>query len=297
MLTNGQEIDLTQVDALLNTVTEQNKKSLAEINSIHIVQEFQSIVDAERIRKFIEPVERAMKRPKYAGYKNNIAMRTFAINHNDGTSHERLTARDLASMTSPTALAIIAKDFTNPLLTAAADAFEEAECLRQNTNANRIDKLNNPGKYIQLGFNPFNYSQLTKMWLSFGLESDVVSKDTGEMSFNADVLKELSMTTSGDIQRVIRLYLEIAESKNMVTQYLPKYYGSTVDGRVYGNLRLQGTVSGRLSGKAPKMKGEQQHKCGINLVTQPSSNPIFGSTVKKMFTAPKGKLLVQIDFS
>lgn len=135
------------------------------------------------------------------------------------------------------------------------------------------------------------------MWIAFGLESDEVSKDTGQMSFSGPVLKELAKSTTGDIQEIIKLQLEIAESKNMITQYIPKYLGSSMDNRVYGSIRLMGTISGRLSGKAAKMQGEAQHQTGINLVTQPSSSSAFAKPVKKLFIAPEGKLLVQIDYS
>jgi DNA polymerase-1 len=135
------------------------------------------------------------------------------------------------------------------------------------------------------------------MWIAFGLVSDEISKDTGQMSFSGPVLRELVKTSTGDVQEILKLHLEIAESKNMITQYIPKYLGSTINDRVYGAIRILGTISGRLSGKAAKMQGEQQHQTGINLVTQPASSSVFAKPVKSLFIAPKGKLLTATDYA
>jgi len=297
MMNNGQAIDLEQVKQLESEVKEFNKKKLEEINSIPIVKEFIAKADKERIEKFLEPVKKALKKPKGIAYKNNIAMRTFVVNYWDNTDFEKVSAKDLKELDTEICKILLAKDFEHPKIKEAVRAYEKMECRRQNINANRIDKIEHPEKYVDLGFNPYNYKQLTQMWLYMGLESDEISKKTGEMSFSSDVLRELANTTSGDVQKAIKAYLDIAQSKNLLTQYIPKYYGSTVDGRVYGSLVLLGTISARLSGKSPKIEGEDKHKVGINLVTQPSSNPIYGSTVKKMFIAPKGKILASSDYN
>jgi len=297
MLGNGQAIDLDQVRKLSEQVELIKQQCLDKINTYQIVQNFQSIVDQQRIDKFLEPVLKALKQPNYCGYKSNPAMRAYVVNHLIGTDYTALSDKELKLLDNPLLQPLVNKQYDHPDIVIACNQFAEAEALRQNTTANRIDKINNPQNYLQLGYNPYNYSQLTQMWLSFGLVSDEVSKSTGEMSFSGPVLKELAKTTSGDVQEIIKLHLEIAESKNMITQYIPKYIGSTINNRVYGAIRLLGTISGRLSGKAAKMQGEQQHQTGINLVTQPSSSSAFAKPVKKLFIAPKGKLLVQIDYA
>ena len=299
MLNNGQAIDLDAVHKLKSEVEAFNEQTLAKINSYSIVQEFQSKVDQVRIDKFLEPVRKAMKQPKYAGYKNNVAMRTWIVNYFTGQSLDKVTAADLTSMDHPICKLLLDKQFTHPVIVAASCRYEEAECLRQNTAANRIDKLANPHKYVQVGFNPWNYQQLKQMWISFGLESDIIAKDTGEPSFASDVLKRLAKSTSGDAGEVINHYLEIAQSKNMITQYIPKYFGSTVDGRLFYALKLFGTFTGRLSGKAggDKIEAPQKHQMGANGVTQPVGHRVYGKTVKSMFVAPPGRILAAVDYN
>jgi len=297
MLGNGQAIDLDQVHKLSDQVELIKQQCLDKINTYQIIKDFQSIVDQQRIDNFLAPVLKALKQPNYAGYKSNPAMRAYVVNHLIGSNYTALSDKELKLLDNPLLQPLADKQYNHTDIIAACNQFAESEALRQNTAANRIDKINNPQNYLQLGYNPYNYSQLTQMWLSFGLVSDEVSKTTGEMSFSGPVLKELAKTTSGDIQEIIKLHLEIAESKNMITQYIPKYIGSTVNGRVYGAIRLLGTISGRLSGKAAKMDNEMRHSTGINLVTQPASSSAFAKPVKKLFIAPKGKLLIQIDYS
>jgi DNA polymerase I-like protein with 3'-5' exonuclease and polymerase domains len=298
MIMNGQAIDLSKVDKLKSEVEAFNKETLEKISNYPLVKKFQDRVDQERIDKFLAPVYKSMKKPKYTGYKNNVAMRTWIVNYYDGTDFDKVTANDLKSMNTQIAKLLLDKQFDDLMVRAGADAYELAECARQNTNANRIDKIEHPEKYIQIGFNPWNYQQLKQMWLEFGLESDEVSKQTGEMSFSSDVLKELAETTTGDVQEIIKHYISVAESKNLITQYIPKLKGSYFEGRVYGSARLMGTISGRLSSKAPKIsEPEAQHKVGIPLLTQPSSGSAFAKPFKRFFKAPPGKLVIEIDYS
>ena len=300
MIMNGQAIDLSKVDKLKAEVEAFNEQTLATISEIPIVKKFQDRVDKERIDKFLEPVYKSMKEPKYQGYKNTVGMRTWIINTYCGTNYEKVTAAMLKDINHPIAQLLHNKQFEHVDVKAAADSYEDAECLRQNTAANRIDKIQHPEKYIQIGFNPWNYQQLKQMWLEFGLESYKVSKETGEMSFDSQVLGDLAKTSTGEPQQVIKLYLEVAQSKNMITQYIPKYYGSTVNGRLHYSLRLFGTFTGRLSGKAgddKSIEAPMKHQMGANGVTQPVGHKVYGKTVKSMFIAPPGRILAAVDYN
>ena len=194
---------------------------------------------------------------------------------------------------------VVSKKYDHTMLMEANNQYEWDKSAKSNITQNRIDKLNNPHKYINIGFNPFNYVQLKDMWIFLGLESDEISKDTGEMSFASGVLAGLSATSSGDLKKVIDDYLEISSAKNILTQYIPKYYGSTVNGRLKYSLKLFGTKSARLSGKAPSLPKEDpyKHKCGANGVTQPVGHKVYGSNIKAMFIAPRDKILMQVDYN
>ena len=300
MMMNGQAIDLSQVQAILDTVTKLNDECKSIINDCPMVQEFHKQVDQARIDKFLEPVLKAWKHPDYSkGYQSNPKMRAYVVNHMIGTEFDTLSDKQLKDLANPLLQPLIDKQFNHPDIVAACNAYHEAEALRQNTNMNRVDKVNNPQNYVQIGYNPFNYSQLTDMWMSFGLESPEVSKDTGKMSFSKDVLTELSYSVDGELKTILKNHLEISQSKNMITQYIPKYYGSTVNGRLHYSLKLMGTFTGRLSGKAggDKLDESIKHKLGANGVTQPVGHKVYGKLVKKMFIAPPGRIMAAVDYN
>lgn len=300
MMMNGQAIDLSQVQAILDTVTKLNDECKSIINDCPMVQAFHKQVDQARIDKFLEPVLKAWKHPDYSkGYQSNPKMRAYVVNHITGSTFDTLSDKQLKDLANPLLQPLIDKQFDHPDIVAACNAYHDAEALRQNTNMNRVDKVNNPQNYVQIGYNPFNYSQLTDMWMSFGLESPEVSKDTGKMSFSKDVLTELSYSVDGELKTILKNHLEISQSKNMITQYIPKYYGSTVNGRLHYSLKLMGTFTGRLSGKAggDKLDESIKHKLGANGVTQPVGHKVYGKLVKKMFIAPPGRIMAAVDYN
>lgn len=299
MLNTGQAIDLSKVYKLQTEVEEFNKETLSIIENYQIVQDFFKEIDAERIAKFVEPIKAVWAYPKYTGYQSNPKMRAFVVNQLIGTNYETLSDKELKQLTDTRLQPLLDKQYDHPDIVAASNLFAEQKAHQQNLDNNRIDKVEHPEKYITLGFNPWNYQQLTKMWISFGLESDEISKDTGLPSFSSKVLERLQHTTTGDIQQIIKHYLEIAQSKNMITQYIPKYFGSTVNGRLHYALKIFGTFTGRLSGKAggDKLDESIKHKLGANGVTQPVGHKVYGKTVKSMFVASPGRILAAVDYN
>ena len=300
MMMNGQAIDLTQVQAILDTVTELNDKCKSIINDCPMVQSFHKQVDQARIDKFLEPVLKAWKHPDYhKGYQSNPKMRAFVVNHMTGSDFITLSDKQLKDLANPLLQPLLDKQYDDPVIVAASNAYHEAEALRQNTDRNRVDKVANLQNYVQLGYNPFNYSQLTEMWMDFGLESPEISKDTGKMSFSKDVLTELSYSATGELKTILDNHLEIAQSKNMITQYIPKYYGSTINGRLHYSMKLMGTFTGRLSGAAggDKLDESIKHKLGANSVTQPVGHRVYGKLVKQMLIAPPGRILAAVDYN
>lgn len=299
LINNGQYIDMDKVYKLKTFVEKTKEKLIKEINNSPLVQKFQKIVDQERIDKFLEPVKKAMKQPKYTGFKANPKMRAYVVNYLIDTTYEKLSDKELKQLDNELLKPLKDKQYDDENIVAACKQYAIDTAYEQNVKANRIDKLEHPEKYIQTGFNPYNYSQLTKMWISFGLESEEISQKTGMPSFSQKILIEIRDTTDNtEIKSIISNYIEIAESKNLMTQYIPKYIGSNIDNRVYGNLRLLGTITARLSGKSPKMTDEYyRHKTGINLVTQPASSSKFAKPVKRCFTAPPGKILFTSDYN
>ncbi|MCK5537563.1 MAG: hypothetical protein KAI79_12105, partial [Bacteroidales bacterium] len=157
----------------------------------------------------------------------------------------------------------------------------------------RLDKIANPLDYIpeeQLQLNVNSSVQMRQLWKSLGLESDITTT-AGEESFNKDVIKEIGKTTpNAETKDIINQVVAIANTKNLLSQYIPKYENSTVNGFVYQSIRFPGTLSYRVSGAMGKGTDEDSHKRGISMVTQPG-------TTKKAIEAKEGKILMVSDFA
>ena len=159
-------------------------------------------------------------------------------------------------------------------------------------------KLDNPLEYIdpkKLTINPNAAIQMRGLWKYLGLESDVLTPKKDE-SFSKDVLEELSKTSSDkSIVEIISQVLEIASTKNLLSQYIPAYEHSNQDGYCYQSLRIPGTVSYRVSGAVGKVNkstisDEPLSGYGVSMVTQPG-------TTKKAVIAPKGFLIGTSDYA
>jgi hypothetical protein len=314
ILATGQGIDLAQVYALKSSVLELRTTDIAIIKSYPLVQKFFVKTDQARIDKFLTPIYEALVKPAYNEYRDVMENRTFTVAYYNpsvfGLNHylddpdllsKKITKKALLDLTLEIGDIIASKNYDHPKLIEAMHQLAWFKSGRSNTNNNRIDKIQNYEKYIDLGFSPYNYVQLKAMWLDLGLESSEISKETGEQSFPASILRELVNSTTGEVKEILSHYLEISEAKNITTQYIPKYIHSTVKGRVYGNLSLLGTISGRLSGASGGKKKDQDeamnHNSGINNVTQPASSSKYAKPVKQLFIAPQGKILAMSDYT
>ena len=159
-------------------------------------------------------------------------------------------------------------------------------------------KVDNPLEYIdpkKLSINPNASAQMRGLYKHLGLESDVLTPKKEE-SFNKDVISEIAKTTSNQaVREIIEQVLLIADTKNLLSQYIKAYEHSNKDGYCYQSLRNPGTVSYRLSGAVGKVdkstiSDEPLSGFGVSMVTQPG-------TTKRAVVAPKGFVIATSDYA
>ena len=114
--------------------------------------------------------------------------------------------------------------------------------------------------------------------------------ETGQPCTGMDAIEGLIHHAQSDEQReVLAALIEFKQVEKILTSFIPAFKAAhkAPDGwhYLYGNYNLGGTLSGRLSSSDPNMQ---------NL---PATGSKYAKTVKKMFKAPPGKLLVGLDFS
>ena len=106
-------------------------------------------------------------------------------------------------------------------------------------------------------------------------------KETSNPSTDESVLEELKLQDeSGFINNLLELRGLTTLNNTFIVGMWEKLYSTN---KVHGSFLLHGTVTGRLSSKNPNLQ---------NIPREATS-----SDIKKMFVAPKGKVLLQVDYS
>lgn len=141
---------------------------------------------------------------------------------------------------------------------------------------------------------PFNLGSIKQMVSLLythedGFKFDVVKytvdkktkKESDSPSTDEDALKQLLLE---DDSGFIKTLLKLRELSKMYSTYVMGLWSRTNSlGKVHGSFLLHGTVTGRLSSRNPNLQ---------NIPRDTTS-----SDIKKMFIAPPGKLILQLDYS
>ncbi len=169
-------------------------------------------------------------------------------------------------------------------------------------NEEHVDKRNSELKVkrIKIGdepqeFNPNSGPQLQRLFYEFLALPVIERTKTKQPATGGEVLEKLkAYTEDQDVKDLINDFLEYAVVDKLYTTFIPAMESAVLgpDGCYYlfGNFNLGGTVSGRLSSSGP------------NLQTIPSKKNKRGrrdysKIIKKCFVAPKGYLMVGLDFA
>ena len=139
-------------------------------------------------------------------------------------------------------------------------------------------------------FNPNSTPQLQSLlYEMIGLPVMARTK-TKQPSTKADeILKLKAYTTDQGVKDLLDALLDYAKVDKLYGTFIPAMLGAVqaADGRHYlfGNFNLAGTVSGRLSSSDP------------NIQTIPAKDGKYTKIIKDCFRAPKGYLMIGLDFS
>lgn len=137
-------------------------------------------------------------------------------------------------------------------------------------------------------FNPNSDKQLGLLINLLNL--DVSERtETGEIATGKDVLESYkNQVKDVEAQRLLQNICDYKDVQKIVSTFIPPLKNSVLaeDGwhYLYGNFRLGGTISGRLSSNSPNLQ-------------QIPSKSTYGKLIKSCFKAPKGKIFVSLDFN
>lgn len=152
-------------------------------------------------------------------------------------------------------------------------------------NASYLDQIENP-KLETPKFNPNSTDQKRELFEMLGIPSDKTSKKTGEPSFDRDEIERIQRETRDPlVQSLCQDLIDNSFASIVRNNFIEAFYTFSIDGRLYGNLKLLGAKSARYTSSKP------------NLLNMPSTGSIFAKPIKQCFVADKGFLVATADYS
>jgi DNA polymerase I-like protein with 3'-5' exonuclease and polymerase domains len=151
-------------------------------------------------------------------------------------------------------------------------------------NRKYLEQIENPS--IDLPeFNPGSPVQKTELFTMIGLESEAITQK-GMPSWDRDNIERVNKTTTDpELKNLTQALIDYSYGAIIKNTFIPAFYRYTIDGRLYGELKLFGAKSFRYTSKKP------------NMLNMPSTKSIYSKHIKKCFVAPKGYVVYAIDLS
>ena len=300
LLETPMPIDMSIIEQIKQEALAQKEPAFQALQNFPVVKKYMSIVKQDLITKFVTPLIQQKANWPTRVYKHNPIDRTFILNYLTGESRDSWKVVDIKQLIPTSAYSQLLQDILDKCITVPNHPLVlEAMATHRSSNQVKLQaKLDNPKQYLnpkQLVINPNAAQQMRGLWKFLGLESDVLTKGKEE-SFNKDVLKAIYKVSQDEsIKQVIKQVLDIAATKNLLSQYIPAYETSNIDGFCYQSMKCPGTKSYRISGAIGKVDKSLDMSIplagyGVSMVTQPS-------ITKQAIVAPPGFLIATSDFA
>lgn len=98
-------------------------------------------------------------------------------------------------------------------------------------------------------------------------------------------VEDLSITQLKDLKEILEAFIDHSNTNIIETNFIKNFYKYTVDGILYGNYKLFGTKTFRLTSNSP------------NLLNMPATGSIYAKPLKRCFVVPDGWVLYAVDLS
>jgi len=135
-------------------------------------------------------------------------------------------------------------------------------------------------------FNPGSSKQKQELFTMLNIESTSVSKTTGDDSWDREQVENLlKITEDEELIKILEAFVDHSFGGIIRSNFLKAFDSFTVDGVLYGNIKLGGAKSFRNTSNAP------------NLLNMPSSKSIYAKPLKKCFVPSKGRLIYAADLN
>lgn len=101
-------------------------------------------------------------------------------------------------------------------------------------------------------FNPASSVQKQLLFASLGIESESTSKDTGLPKWNRDEVERVNKSTSDPaIKELTQAFIDHSFGAIVKNNFIQAFYSYTINGTLYGSIKLFGAKSFRLTSSDP----------------------------------------------
>lgn len=176
-----------------------------------------------------------------------------------------------------------------PTVIEFVDSLREEAARKKNLTL--VKKRVTAADFMNLDFNPNSNPQVAGLLHDFFKLPIIDLTDTKQPAVGGKTLKKhFNTCTDPSIKRTLQILIEFAEVAIIRNTFINAFIENSVKKRdgvywLHGSFNLGGTVSGRLSSKAP------------NLQNIPSTGSKYAKHIKRCFKAPEGWLFVGADFA
>ena len=300
IMNNGINIDLDKVAELETTVTNVLADVKARLADNKLIQDFQAFMYPIKFNAFKEEQENRKRPLSYyiKKYKGTIPHRTYAVNaylnfiESPHAGKDKWTIKDLKGLN------ILLRD---PIITILIEGKQMPTWEHLGMVAMAEDKLKLYNKSIDTKikekgthelllppFNPGSNKQKRELFEWLGIDAIRFSDTSGEASWDREAIEELQVTvdkTETTLQEVLQLFVDHSFSAIINNNFIASFKKYTIDGVLYGNIKLFGAKSFRLTSSNP------------NLLNMPSTASIYAKPLKECFVAPKGYVILTADYN
>ena len=153
-------------------------------------------------------------------------------------------------------------------------------------NQKYIDDIENVSPETLLPtFNPGSSLQKQQLFDYLDIPCEAFSKDTGLPSWERAQVERVNKETDNDaVKHFTQAFIDHSFSAIIRNNFIAAFDKYVIDGTLYGNIKLGGAKSFRLTSQRP------------NLLNMPSSTSIYAKPLKKCLVAPEGFLVAGSDY-
>lgn len=306
IMLNGIPIDMERVEVLYNEVRVLLKDVQKTVNNNSLIDQFHKRTYKQKYARLQQQLEAKKRTVDFYLKKyipNNLTHRTYVINDRlkklglEEHVKVKWTVQDIKKfnllLNDNIINRIVDKTIATQFTLDGMQTMAEDKLAIYNKSID--DKLHTTGTVERLipQFNMNSSKQKAQFFEYLNIDPIKRSKKTNEASWGRkelEIILEITLeSSSGDsyelLSEVVQAFIDNSYGAIINNNFISSFRRFTINGTLYGNLKLFGAKTFRLTSQAP------------NLLNMPSTGSIYSKPLKNCFTVPDGYIILTADYS